>query len=615
MKPSLVEILAYQLRKDCIKATTAAGSGHVTSCLSAADIVSTLIFSTLTQHDQFILSKGHAAPLLYSIFHQLGYITESELLTLRQFNSTLEGHPTPRCPYIWYATGSLGQGLSIGLGYTLGLKKQNKDGRVFVLLGDSECTEGSVWEAVMLAPTYECSNLVAIIDVNRLGQSTETIDDHHLNIIASRWQGFGWDVIVVDGHSVNELETAFKRSSKKPTVILAKTYKGYGLGSDVVDKEGFHGKAFKSSELEARLEQLNNTFPECSTESISLDDKAFIEQRAHLLKPLFSHYKKFDATISLLTVQPHTEPEATRESFGKALALAGTKIKNLIVLDAEVNNSTYTNIFMHQFPERFGQAYIAEQNMIGMAQGLAANGYIPFVSTFAAFYSRCFDQLRMSAIAQAPLRVVGSHAGISIGEDGPSQMGLEDIALFRTLPNSIILYPCDATSTTACLTLMLSYTEGISYLRTTRNKTPQIYKSDEHFHLGELKVLRASKDDQICIVAAGITVFEALKAQEMLNAEGISVRVLDCYSIKPLPGASLIEHAQECNNLLISVEDHYQEGGLGEAIAHAIAATDIQQHILAVKQLPRSGSSTELLKFAGIDAQAIVTMVKKIINS
>lgn len=615
MKPSLVEILAYKIRKDCIKATTAAGSGHVTSCLSAADIISTLFFSTLTSNDQFILSKGHAAPLLYSVFHQLGYITESELLTLRQFNSNLEGHPTPRCPYIWYATGSLGQGLSIGLGCALGLKKKNKDGRVFVLLGDSECTEGSIWEAVMLATSYECNNLVAIVDVNSLGQSTETIDDHQMNTIASRWQGFGWHTIVVDGHSVNELEQAFKQHADKPIVILAKTYKGYGLGPDIVNKAGFHGKAFKANELSQLLEKLDETFPTIATTLISQDDKVFIEQRAHIVKPLLSHYKKFDATISLITLQPQNEPEATRESFGKALALAGSKVKNLIVLDAEVNNSTYTNIFMKQFPERFIQSYIAEQNMIGMAHGLAAQGYIPFVSTFAAFYSRCFDQLRMSAIAQAPIRAVGSHAGISIGEDGPSQMGLEDIALFRTLPGSIILYPCDAASTAACVATMLEYTDGISYLRTTRNKTAPVYRADEHFHLGELKVLRATKNDQICIVAAGITVFEALKAQEILHVDGISVRVLDCYSIKPLPGASLIQHAQECNNRLISVEDHYQEGGLGEAIAHALSKTDIMLEILAVKNLPLSGKPEDLLQSAGIDAHSIVQTVKNLLRN
>jgi transketolase len=610
MKPSFIDILAYQLRKDCLLSTTAAGSGHVTSCFSSADIVATLATSILTEHDEFILSKGHAAPLLYSLFHQFGYITEPELLTLRHHTSFLEGHPTPRSPFIWYATGSLGQGLSIGLGYSLGFKKKNKSGRVFVLLGDMECTEGSIWEAALLAPHYQASNLVAIIDVNRLGQSTSTIDDHHMNIIAARWQGFGWHTLVVDGHSTTELEQALKTRTNKPLVILAKTYKGYGLGASIADQEGFHGKAITPNNLEKFLNELQNTFPEVANTPLNSDDKKFLEQRSIQLKPLFSHYPKESASVSLTPLEK-PQKESTRKSFGKALKDAGTKIDNLIVLDAEVNNSTNTDLFMKNFPDRFVQAYIAEQNMIGMAHGFAATGFIPLVATFAAFYSRCFDQLRMSAIGQVPLRAVGSHAGVSIGQDGPSQMGLEDIALFRTLPNSIILYPCDAVSTAACLSILLSYTDGISYLRTTRNETPQIYESDEHFHLGELKALRATKNDQVCVIAAGITVFEALKAQEILNAEGISIRVLDCYSIKPLPGASIIEHAHACNNNVISVEDHYQEGGLGESIAHALASTNITLQILAVKHLPRSGDSDWQLAFANINADAIVQAVKK----
>lgn len=616
-----LEHVAYALRVDCLKATTQAQSGHVTSCMSAADIVAVLFFHAMRFdindfknpcNDRFILSKGHAAPLLYAVWKELGKITASELLTLRQFDSPLEGHPTSRFKYNEVATGSLGQGLSMGCGMALAARADKLPFFTYVVLGDSEMTEGSNWEAAELAAYYKLDNLIAIIDVNRLGQSTPTIEGHNLQPYIKKFEAFGWRALEVDGHNVAALIKTFdsaKIMEGKPTVIIAKTIKGYGLDADVEDREGFHGKAMPQEKLGIFLESLRERFPTVLLETSSsaqiserkgCDGVSPAQARAREKVIDLSHYKTGDAI-------------ATRYAYGEALVALGKINEHVVVLDAEVKNSTYAELFEKEFPRRFYQCFIAEQNMVGMAVGLQVRGKIPFVSTFAAFLTRAHDQLRMAAIGQAALRVCGSHAGVSIGEDGPSQMGLEDIALMRGLPESIVLYPCDAVATYKCIELMAGYEQGISYIRTTRGKTSVLYKNNESFMIGGCKQLTWSAHDKVCIVAAGITVFEALKAQEHLVQEGILIRVIDCYSIKPLPVKDLLAAAQACGNRVITVEDHYPEGGLGEAVCAALAGNALKITCLSVKKLPRSGKPEQLLAFEEIDAAAIIAAVKNLI--
>ncbi len=609
---------AYNLRRWSLVATTEAQSGHPTSCLSAADIMAVLFFHVLklnkhdihsVTNDYFILSKGHAVPLLYAVWHELGFLSSQELMSLRRFDSVLEGHPTPRFPCVDVATGSLGIGLSIGVGVALNKLIQHVNAYTYVLMGDSECAEGSVWEAAENAAYHKLSNLVAIVDLNRLGQSGETLDDHHAEQHKLRWEAFGWNDFVVDGHSLSDLIAVFDairvQKSEKPTAVIAKTFKGFGVPS-LQDKEGLHGKPVPVKELPKVLEELQEQFPQYAhNEEIA---KTFSCPLRIVPQQNFS-----DRSVPAEIIQ--AEPLATRKAFGMALRYFGNSISNLVVLDAEVKNSTYTDLFEQQFSKRFVECFIAEQCMIGAATGFAATGAIPFSATFGAFLTRAHDQIRMAAISQTPLRIMGSHAGVSIGEDGPSQMALEDIAMMRTVPNSVVLYPADGVATFKLVECMIRYNEGISYLRTTRAATPKLYSADETFVIGGCKVVRQSDKDVACIVAAGITLFEALKAYEQLSKENIFVSIIDCYSIKPLDTKTITEVARNAASRIITVEDHYREGGLGEAIASALINERMHITMLAVNKLPRSGKPEELLDYESINAQALVLQVRQFLGN
>jgi len=637
---------AYQLRVDCLRATSAAGSGHPTSCLSAADIVAALFFHSMRfdpsdyenqNNDRFILSKGHAAPLLYATWKQLGKVTDQELINFRSFNSSLEGHPTARFPYAEAATGSLGQGLSIGVGMalsarlTFGASQQTLLPRTFVLLGDSEMTEGSNWEAFELAAHYNLTNLIAVIDVNRLGQRGETIEGHNLSHLHKKCAAFGWESVEVDGHDLNALVKvldAVLAKPEAPIAILAKTIKGYGLDADIENKNGFHGKAIAQDKLPFFLNKLAERFPkEAVNKSLAPIRQAHPN---HLIPTAHTEHALSDPKDRLeacpepvewgsIRAEYNKSSErmfSTRKAYGEALTQLGAQNSRILALDAEVKNSTYSELFETAFPKRFFECFIAEQNMIGMAIGLTKRGWIPFASTFGAFMTRAFDQIRMAGVGRVPLRLVGSHAGVSIGQDGPSQMALEDIAMIRTIPESIILYPCDAASTAACVELMAAYTKGISYLRTTRGETPLIYQELLHtFSIGTCCALRISEQDCCCVVAAGVTVFEALKAYDLLKKQNIFIRIIDCYSIKPLPLEQLKIAVTECAGHLVTVEDHYYAGGLGESVIAALAQSDAtilkKTECLAVAHLPRSGTPQELLAFEGIDAAAIVEAVTR----
>jgi transketolase len=607
----LLEHKAYQLRVDSIRATTAAGSGHPTSCLSAADLVSVLFFYAMqynpqnpkqVNNDRFILSKGHAAPLLYAAFKQLGVISDEQLLTLRQFDSILEGHPTFRFMYAQVATGSLGCGLSIGLGAALANRLNEQTVNTYVLLGDSECAEGSIWEAAQVAAYYKANKLIAFIDVNRLGQTTQTIDGHSTQNYAAKFKAFGWDAIEVDGHDIKKIVTAVdkaKQSTEKPTVIIAKTFKGYGI-KEAQDQLDFHGKAFSQEQTNKILIELELQF----SKAAQYDGKPF-----ELNLPEFND-EQITCSDFTLPIPDFHEKIATRQAYGQAIALAGSVCDGVICLDAEVKNSTFAELFEEQHPYKFFQCFIAEQNMVGMGVGFTTGKKIPFISTFAAFFTRAFDQIRMAAIGKNPIRLAGSHVGVSIGQDGPSQMGLEDIAMMRTIPGSVVLYPCDAVSTFKLVQLMANYHDGVSYIRLTRQATDSVYTQKNSFEIGGCAVLRQPTNAKALIIAAGITVHEALKAADQLEKEGISVSVIDLYCIKPLNAQVVIEVAKQSHNRIITVEDHYLEGGLGQAVAAAVVNSGFTVTNLAVTELPRSGKPEELLAWAGIDADAIMKVVK-----
>ncbi len=604
---------AYSMRRSVLLQTTAARSGHPTSALSAADIVATLFFyamrfklndSAYRNNDRFILSKGHASPILYAVYKELGLISEDELLTYRQFNSVLEGHPTPRFRYTEAATGSLGQGLSIGVGMAINARMDALNYKTYVLMGDSETAEGSVWEAAEIAGFKKLDNLIAIVDVNRLGQANETMDAYHLERYAGKFAAFGWHVLKVDGHNIQELMYAYDKAREhegSPIVILAKTIKGYGIAR-VENKQGYHGKPFKQDELPGCLLELQERFepkPYQSTYVWHAHEPAPVKE---------TEPKPFDVTSSHYELG---ESVATRKAYGQALVALGHSCKDVVALDGEVKNSTYAQLFEDAFPQRFVEAFIAEQNMIGMAVGLQKRGKIPFASTFASFVTRAYDQLRMAAIGEAALRVVGSHAGVSIGQDGPSQMGLEDISMMRTLLGSAILYPSDAVSTWQLVYQMAEYNQGISYLRTTRMDLPVIYPADTEFYIGGCKVLTSSAQDQAVIIAAGVTLHEALAAQKRLLNDGIYVAVIDLYSIQPFDVQTVRAVADKAGKRIITVEDHYLAGGLGETVSMALQGAGYHISCLAVSKMPRSGLPYELLAYEGIDATAIVTAVKQ----
>ncbi|MBD2296233.1 transketolase [Anabaena sphaerica FACHB-251] len=608
--------LAQQLRVDSIRTTTVAGSGHPTSSMSPADLMAVLLCKYLRydfahpdnpNNDRFILSKGHAAPLLYSMYKAAGVISDQELLSLRQFGSRLEGHPTPVLPWVDVATGSLGQGLPIGVGVALAGKYLDQlPYNVWVLLGDSETAEGSVWEAFDHASHYSLDNLIAIIDVNRLGQRGQTELGWNTQAYANRAKAFGWQAIEIDGHDLTEIDQAFSAAvaiNDRPTVIIARTKKGSGVKA-LEDLGGWHGKALKAEQEKQAITELGGK----RDITITVDKPESQSQPAALGVP---------QPLQLPTYQKDKKV-ATRRAYGDALLALGTSQPDIAVLDAEVSNSTYAEDFAEAFPERYFEMYIAEQQMIAAAVGLQVRKYKPFASTFAAFLTRAYDFIRMAAVSRANINLVGSHAGVSIGQDGASQMGLEDLAAFRAVWNSTVLYPSDANQT-AKLVAQMSDLPGIVYLRTTRESTPVIYDGKEQFPIGGSKVIHRSHRDQATVIAAGITLHEALKAYDRLKNEGITVRVIDAYSVKPIDVRTLHQAAKDTNGNLVVVEDHWLEGGLGDAVLDAFAGNSttpaykipqLQIIKLAVRDMPTSGTPEQLLRAAKIDADAIVEAVK-----
>ncbi len=603
-----IQGIANQLRIHSIAATTAAGSGHPSSCCSAADVVAALFFAHMKfdpknphfhNNDRFILSKGHAAPLLYAVWAELGLFPVSELLKLRQFGNDLEGHPTPRLPFVDVATGSLGQGLSVGVGMALSAKLDHLDFKTYVLLGDGEIAEGAVWEAASLAGVCKLNNLVAIVDVNRLGQSQETAFGPAIEVYQKRFAAFGWRTEVIDGHDMEEILEVLAADGlgEQPLVILARTFKGAGV-SLMQDKDGWHGKPLSQEEAAVAYTELE---PKAKT---GLD--VTIAAPTQLPAPNNAAPAGFPPISYKLG-----DKIATREAYGTALARLGAADQRIVALDGDTKNSTYAEKFFKQFPERSTECFIAEQNLVGVATGFGARGKVPFASTFATFFTRAFDQIRVAGISQTNLKLVGSHVGVSIGEDGPSQMALEDLAMMRAVAGSTVLYPSDAVSTEKLLEQM-ALKKGVCFLRTSRPKTPVIYGNDEQFPIGGAKVVRQNAGDKVTVVAAGVTLFEALKAADTLKAEGIGITVIDAYSIKPLAKDVIQAAAQKTKNTVITVEDHYAEGGLGDAVAGELSADGIKVHKLAVHGIPRSGKAEELLAHFGIDAAAIVKKVKSL---
>jgi transketolase len=606
-----LEQLARLIRYFSLISTTEAGSGHPTSSLSAADLMTALLFGETFRfdvdrpehpnNDRLIFSKGHASPLFYSLWAAAGKVTEQELMTLRKFGSPLEGHPTMAFRYTEAATGSLGQGLAIGLGMALNAKFIDKlPYKTYVLLGDSEMSEGSQWEAMEIAAYYKLNNLIGIIDVNRLGQRGETMYGHDLSVYEKRVSSFGWETIVIDGHSMMEIIDAYGKAlsvQNKPVMIIARTVKGKGV-SFIEDKNGWHGKALNKEELKRALEELGPIDTSLRGDIRKPEDLA-PDRREPGKVPEPSY--------------PADKPVATRRAYGNALARIAPAFPDMVVLDAEVSNSTFSEIFKEKYPERFFEMFIAEQNMVGAALGLSRMGKIPFISTFAAFFTRAFDQIRMSQYSDANIKFCGSHAGVSIGEDGSSQMGLEDIAMFRTVLNSVVLYPSDAVSAER-LVQEAAGRHGIFYIRTTRGNTPLIYGTGEKFPVGGSKVLRESDGDEVAVIGAGITLHEALAAYEELKSEGILIRVIDLYSVKPVDDKTLRQAAM-VTKAMITVEDHFAEGGLGEAVRTEMADVDIPIFSLAVRKMPKSGKPEELLDYEEISRNAITKKVREILRN
>ena len=606
--PELWRELGQQLRVDSIRAAAVTNSGHPTSSMSAADLMAVLLAKYLhydfddpdnPDNDHLVFSKGHASPLLYSMYKAAGAITDEELLTFRVFGSRLQGHPTPVIPWVDVATGSLGQGLPFTVGIALAGKKLDRlPYRVWALCGDSEMAEGSMWEAFEHAAFYGLDNLTAIIDVNKWGQRGETMHGWDLDSYANRARDFGWHTIEIDGHDVEQIDQAYGDAlaqQGQPTVIVARTLKGKGV-KEVEDKPNWHGKALDHpDEAIAELGGARNI-----TIEVAQPDKA----EPH----------RFEATGSLeLPTWDLGEEVATRRAYGDALAALGAARGDVVALDGEVSNSTYAEIFRDKYPDRYFEMYIAEQQMVAAAVGLQVRKWVPFASTFAAFFSRAYDFIRMAAISQANIRLCGSHAGVSIGEDGPSQMALEDLAMMRAVHGSTVLYPCDANQTARLVTEMADR-DGIVYLRTTRAATPVVYGLDDEFPIGGSRVLRDGND--VTIVGAGITLHEALKAADRLSSEGIDARVIDLYSVKPVDAATLRAAAEETGRIL-TVEDHWSEGGIGDAVLEVLADAEQPARVvrLAVRDMPGSGKPAELLAAAGIDAAHIAEAARALVGA
>ena len=608
--PTSIELLkekGRRLRIHSLRSTTEAGSGHPSSCLSAADLVSVVFFREMRydpgdphnpENDRFILSKGHAAPLLYAAYAEAGIIEESRLITLRRLDSDLEGHPTPRLPWVEVATGSLGQGLSAGLGTALAARVNNLTYDTYVLLGDGECAEGAVWEAAALAGYYEASNLYAVVDVNGLGQSQHTMHRFDVENFAEKFRAFGWHAVTVDGHNYSEIIAAFARcreAGSRPRVIVAHTLKGKSV-SLLENREGWHGKPVPKQDLDKALAELSQPYA---------DDGFRPNPRPRPRR----EERPVDIDISIS--RKIGESVATREAYGDALVKLVERNDRIVALDGDTKNSTYSEKLLKTRPDRFFEMFIAEQNMVGVAAGMAARGVIPFVSTFAAFLTRAFDQIRMAGVSRANIKFCGSHAGVSIGEDGPSQMGLEDLAMFRPIPGSVVLYPCDGVSTER-LVAEAAKIRAICYIRTTRPKTTVLYANEERFPIGGSKILRRSEKDRVTVIGAGITVHEALKAAATLAAEGVYIRVIDAYSVKPLDKTTILANAKETGANLIVVEDHYEEGGLGDAVLNAVG-NGARVVKLAVREIPRSGPPEALLDTYGISSKHIVQAVKSLL--
>jgi len=602
--------LGQQLRVDSVRASAAAGSGHPTSSMSAADLIAVLIAEHLRfdvdkpddpNNDHVIFSKGHASPLEYSMLKAMGVFDDAELLTFRKFGSRLQGHPIPNLPMVDVATGSLGQGLPIGVGVALtGQRLDRLPYRVWVLCGDSELAEGSIWEAFEHAAYAGLDNLVAILDINRLGQRGETMHGWNLRNYAGRVEANGWHAIEIDGHDVEAIDRAYaeaEATSGKPTAIIAKTVKGKGVAA-VENKNGFHGKPL--DDPEAAIAELGG------------------ERDLHVdvAKPE-SHGTPhvFETSGAALPTYDLGDKVATRKAYGDALTAVGANHGDVVALDGEVGNSTYAELFSDTHPDRYFEMFIAEQQMIATAVGMQVRGWKPYASTFAAFLARSADFTRMAAISRADLRVSGSHAGVSIGEDEPSQMALEDLAYFRALHSSAVLYPCDGNQT-AQLTEAMADRDGITYIRTTRGGTPVIYGPDDRFEIGGSRVVRASDEDEVLLVGAGITLHEALQAADALADDGIRARVVDCYSLKPIDTDGLREAAAAAGDRVVTVEDHWPEGGMGDAVLGAFADVDDRPRVvkLAVRDMPGSGKPDELLHAAGIDADAIASAARALVR-
>lgn len=605
--------LAAQLRVDSIRCTTAAGSGHPTSGMSAGDLMAVLLSKYLRydwanphlpNNDRLIFSKGHACPVLYAMFKAAGAITDSELLTLRKFGSRLEGHPNPHVlPYVDVATGSLGQGLPIGVGMALNGKYVDKlPYRVWVVLGDSEMAEGSIWEAFDKASYYKLNNLIGILDMNRLGQRGETDLGWNSAAYAARARAFGWHAIELNGHDLTAIDQAYAEAlnqKDQPTCLIAKTEKGHGV-SFLANKEGWHGKALSPDQEKTALAELGGV------RHITIE----------------THKPERHPPVTLTSIKPLKLPtynlggkEATRKAYGDALAALGAHRPDLIVLDAEVSNSTHAEEFKKVYPERFFEMFISEQQMLGAAVGFSVHQKRAFASTFAAFFTRAYDQIRMAAVSNATIHLCGSHAGVSIGEDGPSQMALEDLAMMRAVCGSTVLYPSDPNQTAHLVAQMVDL-PGISFLRTTREKTPVLYGPDEKFHVGGSKVLKHSAMDRVAVIAAGITLHETMKAYDRLKADNINIRVIDAYTVKPIDSNTLKQAARDTGGKLVVVEDHWFEGGLGDAVLDAFVGVGVQMPAvvkLAVRKMPGSGTPAQLLNAAGIDADHIVQAVKSLL--
>jgi transketolase len=615
--------LAAQFRVDSVRSSTSAGSGHPTSSMSAADLLAVLVGRHLRydwdnprddRNDHLIFSKGHASPLLYSVYRAVGVVSEQELMTgYRRFGSRLEGHPTPVLPWVDVATGSLGQGLPDGVGVALAGKYLDRlPYRVWVLCGDSEMAEGSMWEALDKASYYELSNLIAVVDINRLGQRGPTELQWNIDAYRRRAEAFGARVLEINGHDLAEIDEAFTTaadgSGSQPNVVLARTIKGRGF-SEVEDKNGWHGRPFPEDMAERAIAELGGVR--------NLTVRGPRPGQAQPSPPATIPGTPTLPDSPALPKYPVGEKVATRKAYGDALAALGADNPRVVALDGEVSNSTHADEFAEAYPERYFEMFIAEQQMIGAAVGLGVRHYVPFASTFAAFFTRAYDFIRMAAISQASIRLSGSHAGVEIGADGPSQMALEDLAMMRAVHGSTVLYPSDGTSAAALVREMAGQ-PGISYMRTTRGSYPVLYDATETFPIGGSKVVRSTPDDAVALIGAGVTLHACLAAAENLAADGIHARVIDLYSVKPIDAETLLAAAAVTNGCLVVAEDHHPEGGLGSAVTEALLGAGPQTlrvtH-LAVRDMPGSGTGEELMAAAGIDAKHIDAAARRLLNA